>query len=100
MLYAGRIVETGTVAAVFAQPLHPYTRGLLRSLPQIVTQGEPGELAPIPGQVPNPLAMPAGCAFSPRCPIALPACSAIVPPLVDVAPARASACIRWRELAA
>ncbi len=68
VMYAGRIVESGTVASVFADPQHPYTRGLLASL--LPLGGEPPEeLAAIPGQPPRPEAWPTGCRFHPRCPL-------------------------------
>jgi oligopeptide/dipeptide ABC transporter ATP-binding protein len=68
VMYAGRIVEAGPVAAIFADPLHPYTRSLLASLPPL--QGEPpDELAALPGQPPRPEEWPSGCRFHPRCPL-------------------------------
>lgn len=65
VMYAGRVVETATADALFAHPLHPYTRGLLAALPQL--DGPVRRLQAIPGTVPSPMAMPAGCAFAPRC---------------------------------
>ena len=67
VMYMGKVVETGDVRTVFHRPLHPYTVGLMRSIPQ-VGRGAPGRLAPIPGSVPDPFSVPAGCAFFPRCP--------------------------------
>jgi peptide/nickel transport system ATP-binding protein len=74
VMYAGRIVETGLTDAVLDAPLHPYTRGLMGSLPASVPRGAP--LNAIPGMAPSPLARPSGCTFRPRCARATPACEA------------------------
>ena len=74
VMYAGRIVETAPVAELFAAPLHPYTQGLLRSIPRIVRR-PPAELAEIPGTVPDLFDLPPGCAFAPRCKRAGAACA-------------------------
>jgi peptide/nickel transport system ATP-binding protein len=74
VMYAGRIVEEGPIEAVFASPLHPYTRGLLGSIPSRERRGKP--LVQIGGMPPLPVSLPAGCAFSPRCPRADGACRA------------------------
>ena len=66
VMYAGRIVETGTVNEVLLSPKHPYTQGLLNSIPSEKKRGR--ELTAIQGVVPNPFRMPAGCKFQPRCP--------------------------------
>jgi peptide/nickel transport system ATP-binding protein len=79
-MYAGRIVESGPVRAVLRAPLHPYTRGLLDSLPAMARPGE--RLTQIPGSAPSLLALPAGCPFAPRCPRADAACRA-APPRID-----------------
>ena len=88
VMYAGRIVETGPTGAVLAAPRHPYTRGLLDSLP---SQAEPGaELRQIPGSTPSLLDLPQGCPFRPRCPREGPACP-VMPDLVGDA-VRAARC--------
>ena len=92
VMYAGRIVEEAPAAALFDQPLHPYAVGLLGALPPI--DGPRRPLAAIPGSVPEPWAMPPGCAFAPRCALAIPACAEAVPALRGLAPERRAACIR------
>src|SRR5262249_25015093 len=72
VMYAGRIIEEGPTAAVLRNPRHPYTRGLLESLPSRVEPGR--DLAQIPGSTPSLLRLPEGCAFRPRCPRATEAC--------------------------
>lgn len=74
VMYAGRIVEQGPAQALLTQPLHPYTQALLKSLPRLGVRRE--RLASIPGTVPNPARLPAGCKFHPRCPIAQTECRA------------------------
>ncbi|SNR63089.1 ABC transporter ATP-binding protein [Blastococcus mobilis] len=98
VMYAGRIVERGTVTDVFSNPGHPYTEGLMSSVPQVESDG--GRLVPITGQPPNLSAIPSGCPFHPRCPRrrlgaqALPGrdCAGDVPPLRLVVPGREAAC--------
>lgn len=82
VMYAGRIVEKGTVDDVFNNMRHPYTEGLFNSLPNLKEQGE--MLEPIKGLMPDPADLPAGCTFAPRCPYATEACSAAVPELQSV----------------
>lgn len=83
VMYAGRIVEDAPVEALFRRPLHPYTEGLLRSVPEI--DGAAARLYAIPGRIPDPDETIAGCRFGPRCPLAEPACRADAPVLVAVA---------------
>ena len=82
VMYAGRIVEKGTVDDVFNNMRHPYTEGLFNSLPNLKEQGE--MLEPIKGLMPDPADLPPGCTFAPRCPYAIEACSASVPELHSV----------------
>jgi peptide/nickel transport system ATP-binding protein len=82
VMYSGRIVEQARVADLFAQPQHPYTVGLLGSIPRLY--GGPSRLPAIAGQVPPPLPRAAGCSFGPRCPFAQDRCRTEAPPLQDV----------------
>jgi peptide/nickel transport system ATP-binding protein len=104
VMYAGRVVESGPVAAVLTRPLHPYTRGLMAAMPRLGTasalRATDAALPSIPGQVPGIAERPRGCSFAPRCALAQDACRAAMPALVAVAPAHRSRCLRWRELAA
>ncbi len=99
IMYAGRVVERGPVADVFATPLHPYTRGLLRSIPAVGAALQ-RRLEAIPGTVPDLHHLPSGCHFRDRCVFAVPACAATDPPLVGLAPHHRVACLRAGELAA
>ena len=90
VMYAGRIVEKGPVTALFSQPHHAYTHALLRAMPGKRQARQP--LASIPGQPPRLDAMPAGCAFAPRCSFAEDRCRSLAPPLMAVAPGHAVAC--------
>jgi oligopeptide transport system ATP-binding protein len=104
VMYAGRIVERGTVDEAFSSPAHPYTAGLMSSVPQVEAKG--GRLLPITGQPPNLAAIPSGCPFHPRCPRrrigaeAAPGrdCAADLPPLMVVAPGREAACHYSQEV--
>ncbi len=89
VMYAGRVVERTDVEALFTHPTHPYTEGLLRSIPLLGHQ----RLLPIPGSPPNMLRPPSGCAFRPRCPYAIDECAVDLPELEPVGAAE-SACVR------
>ncbi|RLU99420.1 methionine ABC transporter ATP-binding protein [Streptomyces griseocarneus] len=95
VMYAGRIVETAPVRELYAAPAHPYTRGLLDSIPRLDRKGE--QLYAIKGLPPNLTAIPPGCPFNPRCPRAQDICRTDRPPLFPVAPGRTSACHFWKE---
>jgi oligopeptide/dipeptide ABC transporter ATP-binding protein len=92
VMYAGRIVEQAPVAELFAGPQHPYTIGLLGAVPRLA--GGRAQLATIAGNVPDPLHLPLGCRFAPRCPFAEPACRATDPALREMSPGHIAACIR------
>ncbi len=97
VMYAGRIVETGATRAIFEQPSHPYTIGLLASVPRLdKPRGEP--LVPIEGQPPDLFQLDLGCAYRPRCRWADEACAAAVPPLETFADGHAAACFRRAAL--
>jgi peptide/nickel transport system ATP-binding protein len=93
VMYAGLIVERADTPELFAHPLHPYTAGLFKSIPQLGRHAE--RLDAIPGQVPNPAAIPSGCAFHPRCPHAMARCRAEIPALAEYRPGHYAAC-HWR----
>jgi peptide/nickel transport system ATP-binding protein len=90
VMYAGRIVERASVDALFAEPQHPYTIGLLGSIPRLYREVE--RLPAIEGQVPNPISPPPGCRFAPRCPFATETCRTEEPPLVNVTPGHKARC--------
>jgi peptide/nickel transport system ATP-binding protein len=92
VMYAGRVIERAEVGALFRDPQHPYTIGLLGSIPRLTT--EQARLTTIEGVVPNPLAIPAGCRFHPRCPFAIDECLRVDPPLREIKPGQFAACIR------
>ncbi|GHE51655.1 ABC transporter ATP-binding protein [Streptomyces spiralis] len=95
VMYAGRIVESAPVHDLYKAPAHPYTRGLLDSIPRLDMRGR--ELYAIKGLPPSLLRIPSGCAFHPRCPMARDVCRTDVPPLYEVNEQRGSACHFWRE---
>lgn len=95
VMYAGRIVETGTASEVLKSPRHPYTRGLLSSTVHGANPGEP--IRAIPGMPPDLAQMPPGCAFAPRCPLASAACEIAPPPLRALEGQRQVACLRSEE---
>ncbi len=92
VMYAGRVVERAGVAALFAEPQHPYTIGLFGSIPRLDIEQE--RLAAIEGQVPNPATPVSGCRFHPRCPFADTRCAREEPPVVDVGGGHLAAC--WK----
>jgi peptide/nickel transport system ATP-binding protein len=98
VMYAARMAEQGAAAEVFAQPLHPYTAGLLRSVPRL-DQPRGRKLETIDGLPPNLLDPPPGCRFAPRCRARQDACVQALPELEMIAPGHASACIRAHEMA-
>jgi peptide/nickel transport system ATP-binding protein len=97
VMYAGRIVEEGSVADVLGRPLHPYTMGLLASS---VENAEPGEeIAAIAGAPPDLRNLPRGCAFAPRCVYAIEACTLDIPPAHRPEGGRMALCLRAEDLA-
>ncbi|HSJ45283.1 MAG TPA: ABC transporter ATP-binding protein, partial [Euzebyales bacterium] len=95
VMYAGRVMERAPIGKLYAEPTHPYTLGLMHSIPRADRKGQP--LDPIPGQPPNLANIPSGCEFHPRCAFAEDICSREVPPLFDVDAQRQSACHFWEE---
>ena len=91
VMYAGRIVEAGTVRELFNAPQHPYTKALIGSMPKL---GSKAKLLAIPGQPPDLATLPTGCAFHPRCPEALPLCAADEPGEVRIGASWSARC--WR----
>lgn len=96
VMYAGRIVEYGPIEAIFHEMRHPYTKGLLESIPQL--EEKRNRLNAIPGQVPDPLRLPEGCKFHPRCDLRIEECRKEEPPLFEVKEGHYSRCLRWKEL--
>ncbi|MBW2093745.1 MAG: ABC transporter ATP-binding protein [Deltaproteobacteria bacterium] len=92
VMYAGKIVEKSDVKTIFRKPLHPYTQGLLRSIPKINDEERQPRLTEIPGQVPNLCFLPSGCSFFDRCPIAQPKCREKMPELRSIENGHMVAC--------
>ncbi|HZF76250.1 MAG TPA: ABC transporter ATP-binding protein [Acetobacteraceae bacterium] len=92
VMYAGKVVERASARALFEDPQHPYTLGLLGSVPRLDEDRE--RLLAIEGTVPPPFALPKGCRFHPRCPFAIEACKAAQPALEEIVPGHGAACIR------
>jgi peptide/nickel transport system ATP-binding protein len=94
VMYAGKVIEEAPVEQLFANPRHPYTQGLIRSIPRIDTAATRKErLEAIPGVVPNLLNPPPGCRFAPRCRYAMPKCREAVPPLFNLGHGHKVACV-------
>ena len=102
VMYAGKKVEEASVEALFEMPRHPYTRGLMASMPAVISFGSQTEarLVEIPGMVPSLTNLPPGCAFAPRCALAIDRCRAEYPPLLDWGDHHFAACWRAAETAA
>jgi peptide/nickel transport system ATP-binding protein len=100
VMYAGKKVEEATVEDLFANPKHPYTRGLMASMPAVISFGAKTDarLNEIPGMVPSLTNLPPGCAFAPRCSLAIDRCRAEYPPLQEVDGDHFAACWRAAEL--
>jgi oligopeptide/dipeptide ABC transporter ATP-binding protein len=90
VMYLGRIVEGASVYSIFRAPMHPYTCGLMNSIPSLARNK--ARLVPIEGVVPDPSDAPPGCGFEPRCPKRLEICRTMMPPLIEVAPRHTAAC--------
>ncbi len=90
VMYLGRIVEASNVREVFHNPKHPYTQGLMHSIPSLAADKK--RLEPIKGVVPDPFEVPPGCGFEPRCPQAMEICKTTMPDLKEVAPGHTTAC--------
>ena len=90
IMYLGKIVEGSDVRSVYHDPKHPYTQGLMNSIPSLATQKE--RLVPIKGVVPDPFEVPVGCGFEPRCPHTMEICKTQIPPLKEVASKHWAAC--------
>jgi peptide/nickel transport system ATP-binding protein len=95
VMYAGRIFEYGPIEAIFSEMRNPYTRGLMNSIPSLMERKK--RLDTIPGQVPDPMDLPTGCKFHPRCYLMLEDCKKEEPPLFQVNGDHFSRCIRWKE---
>ena len=96
IMYAGRIIEFGTLEDIYRHPTHPYTLGLFGSIPKLDQKIR--RLTPIKGLMPDPTNLPEGCAFAPRCNHACEACRSQLPPTERMNDTHAVACLRWREL--
>lgn len=95
VMYAGKIIEKGTADDIFNYTSHPYTEGLFDSLPNLRERGE--ELRPIPGMMPNPMSLPEGCSFEPRCPYAIAECKTVSPQFIKRSDTHFVACLRYDE---
>jgi peptide/nickel transport system ATP-binding protein len=100
VLYAGELAEDAAIRPIFRQPLHPYTRGLLDSVPRLGQRRDMNPLRSIPGQIPPLGELPQACVYAPRCPLAIEICHQQRPPLDAPAEGRAVRCHRWPEIEA
>jgi peptide/nickel transport system ATP-binding protein len=98
VLYAGELMEQGSLEQVFKGRLHPYTMGLLSCVPRVDMSKLDIDLNTIPGYIPRPDDLPKGCIFAPRCGMVQEACRISRPPLVEAAPGHFTACLRWDEV--
>ena len=97
VMYAGRIIEGGSALDIYHNPRHPYTLGLLKSVPRLDGPAD-ARLDPIEGLPPDLIDLPVGCSFAPRCRLAIDRCVSENPPLMSVGDGHRSACWRWAEL--
>jgi peptide/nickel transport system ATP-binding protein len=97
VMYAGEIVELASTRDIYKKPLHPYTMGLMRCLPDVDAPKGTRTLHPIPGRVPSPANLPSGCIFSPRCELATPECFEERQKLVEISPQHVVRCMRVPE---
>jgi oligopeptide/dipeptide ABC transporter ATP-binding protein len=91
VMYLGKIIESAPVREIFHNPIHPYTQGLMHSIPSLASRGKE-KLVPIEGIVPDPFDVPQGCGFGPRCPQAKDICETKIPPLKEIKPGHSAAC--------
>ena len=91
VMYLGKIVESAPVREIFHNPVHPYTRGLMHSIPSLAKRGQE-KLVPIEGVVPDPFDVPKGCGFEPRCPHSMDVCKNHIPPLKEIIKGHSAAC--------
>jgi peptide/nickel transport system ATP-binding protein len=94
VMYLGKIMEVGETEEVFANPSHPYTKGLLQAVPRPIPRRDK-ERPALYGEIPNPLDPPKGCRFAPRCEEKLPGCDEFDPPLTRIAPEHLAACRKF-----
>jgi oligopeptide/dipeptide ABC transporter ATP-binding protein len=99
VMYGGKIVESGTSKDIYGDPAHPYTLGLLRSVPRL-DEARKAKLVPIEGNPPDLMNLPSGCSFRPRCQFAIEKCAQEAPPLMQVGEGHYSACWRWEHVKA
>jgi peptide/nickel transport system ATP-binding protein len=98
VLYAGELVEDGSTDTIYRQPLHPYTLGLLASVPKLGSHKDQDQLTGIPGQIPDSLELPQGCVFAPRCQLKIDLCTRVRPSLEQVNSDHSIRCHRWLEI--